>query len=158
MLNTIKKTKSIIIIFILTLCYISCQKNKSVKTHIYKNGLKVHESQGTFYSTKYGGLNYYISNEKERNTFFNIQNIDSINFVINDIKYNSEPLIMRAFSRERNDSDFSFSIDKNEHKIIIDTINNMNTISIFSEKTDIERLKKDGKIDFIFVDINLKKR
>lgn len=152
MLDIIKKTKNKIVLLLLSVCFFSCQKSQDIKAFIYKRSSQVKEFNGSFYSTKYGGLNYYISDENERNELFKIQNIDSIVFLINGKKYNAEPLVMKSFSRERNKSDFSFSIDEKEHKIIIDSINNMATLSIFSEKTDMEELKNKKIIKFTYIE------
>lgn len=146
-------TKNKIVLFLLlSLCFFSCQKSQDIKVFIYVRGSQVKEFNGSFYSTKYGGLNYYISDENKRNELFKIQNIDSIIFLVNGKSYNAEPLIMKSFSRERNKSDFSFSIDKKEHKIIVDSINNMSTLSIFSEKTNMEELKNKKIIKFTYIE------
>lgn len=138
---------------LIILPFFSCQEQKSreISATVYKGGKKINDFKGSFYSTKSGGLNYYISNENNRNQLFNIQDIDSIIFLINEKKYTAEPLVRESFSRERNDSDFSFSINKESHKIIVDEIDKMNTLSIFSEKTDMEELKEKKVIEFTFV-------
>lgn len=59
-LKRIKKLY-ILIIFI---CF-SCQNEEKIKARVYKKDNVVNDFYGSFYSTKYGGLNYYISNENE---------------------------------------------------------------------------------------------
>lgn len=136
----------------ISLLFFSCNDKKDTKATVYKNGKVINEFYGGFFSTKYGGLNYYISKKEDRNDLFNIKDIDSIVFEINNKLYSAEPLIMKSFSRERNDSDFSFSISEKEHKIIIDTINKMNTLSIFSERTNLEELKDKIVIEYTFLE------
>lgn len=154
MSSIIKKIKNKVAFFLmLSLSIFSCQKSQEINAVVYKRGSKIKEFNGSFYSTKYGGLNYYISNENDRNELFNIQNIDSIMFIINGKSYSAEPLIRKPFSRERNNSDFSFSVDKKYHKIIVDTINNIYTLSIFSEKTDMEEMKNNKVIEFKYVEL-----
>lgn len=132
--------------------FLSCDDKKDVKAVIYKKDKVSHEFYGVFFSTKYGGLNYYISDEGMRKSLFNIKNIDSIVFTINEKNYTSKPLISKAFSRERNDSDFSFLVNEKEHKIKVDTINSMCTLVIFSEKTDMEEMKDRKEIKFTMMD------
>lgn len=138
---------------ILSIFFFSCQKDQNITATVYKKGFNDKEFKGTFYSTKYGGLNYYISNEDDRNDLLKMESIDSIMFDINKKIYISKPLIDYKFSRERNDSDFSFFISQKEHKIISDTIgSNLITFLIFSEKTNMEKLKDDSVIKYIFID------
>lgn len=136
----------------ISLLFFSCNDKKETKAIIYKNGNVIKEFYGVFFSTKYGGLNYYVSEKKYRNDLINIKDIDSIVFEINNKLYTAEPLIMKSFSRERNDSDFSFSITEKEHNIIVDKIKNMETISIFSERTDLEELKDKKIIEYTFLE------
>lgn len=152
MLHIIKKislNKKLLLLF--TFCFFSCKQEEKVKSTVFKDGKKT-EFYGNFYSTKYGGLNYYISDEDDREFLLNIRNIDSIVFVINKKEYTSKPLVSKAFSRERNNSDFSFLVNEREHKIKVDTINKMCTLVIFSEKTDMEEMKDKNKIKFTMID------
>jgi len=143
---------------ILSVFFFSCQKDQNIIATVYKKGFDDKEFKGTFYSTKYGGLNYYISNEDDRNDLFKMQDIDSIIFNINKNNYTAKPLIRKSFSREINNSDFSFTINEKEHKIISDTIgSNLITFLIFSEKTNMEKLKDDSVIKYIFIDEDIKK-
>ncbi len=138
---------SIMILFVLA----SCKKEETIQTKVYKKGAIIRNFYGTFYTTKYGGLNYYISDESKRNELFNLSNIDSVIFFINKKQYSAKPLVRKAYSREKNNSDFSFSVDREKYKIIVDTIDNMSTLSIFSEKIDMEKMKDDGVIKCTFV-------
>lgn len=136
---------------ILSLCLISCQKSQEIKAVGYKKGSVTKEFNGSFYSTKYGGLNYYISDEKERESLFKTQNIDSIVLIINKRSYTATPLVRKAYSREISSSDFSFFVNEKERKIIVDTINGMNTILLFSAKTDMEKMKDEKIIKFTLI-------
>jgi hypothetical protein len=158
MLSILKKIKNKIVFFlILSFCLSSCQKSQEIKTIIYKKGFKIKEFDGSFYSTKYGGLNYYVSDENKREELFKIQNIDSIVLKINNNDYISKPIIDKPYSRVINNSDFSFFISEKEHKIVVDTISNMNTILFFSAKKDMEKMKDKGEIKFILIDYKVKK-
>lgn len=136
------------------LCFsvFSCQKKHKTEINVYKGGEKIKEYTGSFYTTKYGGLNYYIDDQTLQNELFSITNIDSILVKINNRYYVSYPYINKAFSRQINDSDFSFPVDERKHKILIDTINKMNTLMIYSAKTDIEEMKDKKEIKFTFID------
>lgn len=144
---------SIMIVFVLA----SCKKEETIQTKVYKKGTIIGDFYGTFYTTKYGGLNYYISDESKRSELFNLSNIDSIIFFIDKKQYSAKPLVRKAYSREKNNSDFSFSVDREKYKIIGDTINKMCTLTIFSEKTDMEKMKDEGKIKFTFIGEDSKK-
>lgn len=153
MLSIIKKTKNkIVLSLMLSLCFFSCHESQDIKAIIYIEGSVIKEFKGVFYATKYGGLNYYISNENERNEFLKLQNIDSIALNINGNNYICKPIIDKPYSRTINNSDFSFFINEKEHKIIVDTINNMNTILFFSAKTNMEKLKDKKIIKFTLID------
>ncbi|NDJ00137.1 hypothetical protein GWA97_13695 [Flavobacterium sp. LaA7.5] len=142
--------KLYILIFLI---FVACQKEGDVKTEVYKEGNCISSNYGFFYTTKYGGLNYYIPDDKDRENLFGIKNIDSIVFTINSKKYIAKPLVSKPYSRERNNSDFSFSINKEDYKIIVDTIDNLHTLLIFSEKTNMEDLKEKGIIKSEYVEI-----
>lgn len=158
MSNILKKIKIVLLLLLSTSLFFSCHKNQIIKAFVYKKDSNFKEFTGFFYSTKYGGLNYYISNEDDRNDLLKMESIDSIVFVINKKKYISKPLIDDEFSRERNNSDFSFFISQKEHKIISDTIgSNLITFLLFSEKTNMEKLKDDAVIKYIFIDEDIKK-
>lgn len=129
----------------------SCQREENIDAIAYKEGKNINTFSGLFYTTKYGGLNYYIPNSEKRNALFEIKNIDSIVFAINSQNYTAKSLVRKSFSRERNDSDFSFDIDGENHKIIPDLIENMNTLLLYSEKTNMEKMKKEGMIKTIFI-------
>lgn len=146
-----KMEKNRILLLVITLIFFSCEKEKSINAKVYKEGAVIGNYDGTFYSTKSGGLSYYIKNEDERSQLFNLSKIDSIIFLINEKKYSAKPIVRMAYSRERNNSDFSFSVNSESYKIIVDEVNQMNTITIFSEKTDMEELKDKKLIDFSFV-------
>jgi len=136
----------------IAILFASCNGKKDIKAVVYKNGKVFHEFYGTFFSTKYGGLNYYIPDEDMRKFLFNIENIDSIVFNINEKNYTSKPLISKAFSRERNDSDFSFFVNEKQQKIKVDTIDRISTLLIFSEKKDMEEMKDRKEIKFTMID------
>ena len=144
--------KNRILFLIVTLVFFSCKKDRNITSKVYKEGVIIGNYDGTFYSTKYGGLNYYISDENERNQLFNLSKIDSVIFLINGNQYSAKPLVRKPYSRERNNSDFSFSVNRENFKIIIDTVNQMNTLTIFSEKTDMEELKNKKVIEYIFLE------
>lgn len=158
MLSIIKKIQSKIVFFlILSLCFFSCQKSEEIKAVVYKNGSVIKEFNGSFYSTKYGGLNYYISDVKEREELFKIQNIDSIVLNIDNNNYISKPIIDEPYSRVINKSDFSFSIKEKDHKPVVDEIDSKETLSFYSAKTDMEEMKDEGKIKFTLIDYKVKK-
>lgn len=140
----------ILVSFILS--FNSCQKKGGIISKVYKKDNTIEVFNGDFYTTKYGGLNYHIPNKKERELFFSNNNIDSIIFFIGKNEYISKPLVFKAFSREKNNSDFSFYINDKEHTIRVDTISTgLETMLIFSERTDVEKLKKIGTIKTIFI-------
>lgn len=152
MLDTLKKTHPNKILFLLFIFLItSCEQEDEIKAEVYKNN-KVINYDGIFYTTKRGGLNFFISDRNERKALFDIKNIDSIVFIINKNRYTAQPLVLSAFSRERNNSDFSFYIKKADNKIFIDSIGTMSTLNIFSEKKDVEALKEKGEINFKFLE------
>lgn len=134
------------------LSFISCENKKDIKTVVYKNGKVINEFYGTFFSTKYGGLNYYISNKSERNQLFSIEDIDSIIIKMNSKSYICKSIVDEPYSRVINNSDFSFSIDEKEHKVIVDKLENMETLLFYSAKTNMEELKELGLIEFDFID------
>ncbi|MPT33559.1 MAG: hypothetical protein E2604_00355 [Flavobacterium sp.] len=144
-------TNKLVIILCILIFLVSCNQEKNINAKIYSNN-RAEDLYGTFYATKYGGLNYYITDEQQRESVLSMNNIDSIVFSFNDRVYVAEPLIRQSFSRERNNSDISFFINKTDNKIIVDTVNNMKTILLFSEKTDIEKLKDNHKVKFHPVD------
>lgn len=154
MLNITKKMNLIrlVVLVLFILSFNSCQKKGSIISKVYKKDNAIEIFYGDFYTTKYGGLNYYIPNKKERELFFKINNIDSIVFFVDDNQYISKPLVFKPFSREKNNSDFSFFINEKQYKILIDTINtDLETMLIFSEKTDVEKLKDIGVIRATFI-------
>lgn len=132
--------------------FISCQNKEEIKATVYKKGKVSHEFYGAFFSTKYGGLNYYVSDENERNQLFNITNIDSIVLKINNENYICKPIVDEHYSRVINNSDFSFSISRQQQKPVVDRIDNKETLLFYSAKTDLEKLKDDGVIGFIHVE------
>lgn len=142
--------KKILVLGIL-LSFISCENKKDIKTVVYKKGKVINEFYGTFFSTKYGGLNYYISNESERNRLFSIEDIDSIVIKINSKSYTCKSIVDEPYSRVINNSDFSFSIDEKEHKVIVDKLENMETLLFYSAKTNMEKLKDEGFINYTFI-------
>ena len=129
----------------------ACGEKGEINAKIYSDN-RAEDLHGTFYATEYGGLNYYITDEHQRESVLSMNNIDSIIFSFNDRTYVAEPLIRQSFSRKRNNSDISFFINKTDNKIIVDTVNNMKTILLFSEKTDIEKLKENHRVKFHPVD------
>lgn len=154
MLDTIKKIRQTkCLILPLFLVILSCKNDNSVQIDAYKNGRKT-EFSGMFYTTEYGGLNYYIPNDEQRKILFNLSNIDSLMFKNGEVIYSCLPLLRKSFSRERNNSDFSFFINPDTHKIVPDTVGNLETILIFAEKTDLEKLKEEKKINFTVLDNN----
>ncbi|MFC7773982.1 hypothetical protein [Flavobacterium sp. GCM10027622] len=134
------------------LSFIACESKKDIKTVVYKKGKVTNKFYGTFFSTKYGGLNYYISNEDERNKLFEIQDIDSIVLTINNKNYTCKSIVSKPYSRVINKSDFSFSINEKEHKPIVDEIDNKKTLLFYSAKTDMEEMKDSGIIKFEMID------
>ncbi len=152
MLDTLKKMHPNKILFLVFILFItSCGKKDEVKAEVYKNK-RVINYDGILYTTKRGGLNFFISDRNEREELFNIKNIDSIVFIINKNRYTAKPLVLSAFSRERNNSDFSFYIKKVDNKIFIDSIGTLSTLNIFSEKRDMEVLKEKGEINCKFLE------
>lgn len=153
LLNNLRKSNSIKI-FILFIFFIfsSCKNEDNIEVLVFKNGSKIDSYLGSIYTTKYGGVNYFISNDPERERFFKTDSIDSLIIKINNKKYVSKPLIRKAFSRERNDSDFSFDINETEYRVIPDTITKMKTLLLFSERTNLEKLKEQGKIQAKFIE------
>lgn len=125
----------------------ACEQRGEIIAKIY-NGNKTEDLQGNFYATELGGLNYYITDDHQRESVLSMSSVDSIVFYFNNKNYVAEPLVSQSFSRERNKSDFSFFINKTDNKIVVDTVNNLNTILLFSEKTDVEKLKEDHKVKF----------
>lgn len=153
MLHIIKKTllnKKLILLF--AFVFFSCQKEEEVKAIVYKKGIVVNTFYGRFYSTKRGGLNYYIPNQKERSKIFNLKDIDSISFNIDKQHYVTEPIIDVSYTRQINNSDFSFFIDKEGHRIIVDTIDDKATFLLFSSKKDVKELKEKKIIKFTMID------
>jgi len=140
------------ILFLGILSLISCENKEQINTIVYKKGNVVDEFYGTFFYTKYGGLNYYISNKNERNDFFDIKDIDSIILMIDNKKYMCKSIVSKPYSRVINNSDFSFSISEKTHSAIVDKINNMETLLFFSAKTDLEKLKDDGIIKATYLE------
>lgn len=125
---------------------IACQKNiDAIDAVVYEQN-KVTGYSGNLYTTKYGGLNYYVSENEQREKLFESNKVDSIIFNINNKKYVAKPIKRKNYSSERNNSDFSFFIDKSTNKIVADTVREMNTILLFSERTDMEVLKENGVI------------
>lgn len=131
----------------------ACKKKGDINAKIYSNN-KAEDLYGTFYTTEFGGLNYYITNEEQRDAVFSMNNIDSLVFYFNDENYVAKPLLRQSFSRDRSNSDFSFFIDKESHKIVVDTVKDLKTILLFSEKTDLEKLKEEQKIKFNPIESN----
>lgn len=140
-----------VLFLIITLFFFSCGKEKSINAKVYKRGEIIGNYEGTFYSTKLGGLNYYISDINKRKQLFDHSKIDSIAFFIKDKKYSAKPLVRKAYSRERNNSDFSFFVNRDNYKINVVEVNKMPTLSLFSEKTDLEELKAKRLIDYTFL-------
>ncbi|WDO13630.1 hypothetical protein MH928_02755 [Flavobacterium sp. WW92] len=140
----------LVIAFILILN--ACQKKENIDIAVYKDGNSINTFSGIFYTTKYGGINYFIPNDNQREKFFSIDNIDSISILVGKQKYISKPLINRAFSREKNNSDFSFYVDEKEHKVVINAIDDMDTFLLFSEKTNMEKLKENGTIKATYLE------
>jgi hypothetical protein len=154
MLSILRKSsiiKTLSIFIILTL--LSCEDKNDVELIVFKDGVKVDSYLGSIYTTKYGGINYFIENDLKRKRLFEMERIDSLIIIFNGKRYTSKPLVRKAFSRERNDSDFSFDIDENKHKIIPDTIAKMETLLLFSEKTNMEKMKKNSTINAKFIDL-----
>lgn len=153
MLDIINNTRNNTMLFLgLSLCLFSCQKSQDIKVFIYKKGSKNREVNGSFYYTKYGGLNYYIFDENESAELFKTQNIDSVILVMNNCNYTATPLKSKAFSREISTSDFSFFISGKEHKIVVDTINGMKTMLLFSAKKNIEEMKDKKLVKFTLME------
>lgn len=130
---------------------IACKKEGNINTEVYENN-EVAQYKGLLYTTKYGGLNYYIPEQKQRDKIFESKNIDSIIFTINDKKFIAKSLKRKKYSRERNNSDFSFFVDKETNKIVADTVSGLKTILLFSERTDMEVLKENGSIKSEFIE------
>lgn len=145
------KTKNILILA-LFLILNACQNKDNIEIVVYNSGNDIKTFSGIFYTTKYGGLNYFIPNETERKHLFNVANVDSISFVVNSHKYISKPLIHKPFSRQKNNSDFNFYVNEKESKILVDTVDNMATFLIFSEKTNLEKLKDTDVIKAIYLE------
>jgi hypothetical protein len=147
MLSITKKTalNSFLLAFIF-LVFNSCEEKGNIRAKVYTKGKLSNEFYGVFYTTDYGGLNYHVPNKEQQTMLFNAGNIDSIIFTIDRIEYISKPLARKSFSREQNKSDFSFFINSKTHKIVVDTIGDLQTMLLFSEKTDIEKLKDNGII------------
>lgn len=147
MLHIIKRIQNRIFYVLVLYVFFSCGKETALnKVVVYYENHKNDEFYGTFLTTKYGGLNYYIVDKNERDKFFDIKNIDSIVIYIDKKKYIAEPLLKQKFSREIGKSDFNFFTYNN--RVVIDTISKMNTLLIFSAKTDIEKLKENNVIKF----------
>ncbi|RZJ75229.1 MAG: hypothetical protein EOO45_06255 [Flavobacterium sp.] len=138
-------------ILILLLLLTACKEKDNISAEVYKNKSVVKYS-GHLYTTEYGGLNYYVPDTKKRDELFSFKLIDSIVFNINCKRYIAKPLECKAYSRERNNSDFSFFVDKEDNHIVIDTIDGLHTILLFSEKTDMEILKENAVIKSEFID------
>lgn len=152
MLDIIKKmviSKSIYLLFAILL--ISCQEKHNIPARVYIKQ-NITEYNGYLYTTKYGGLNYYIPDTQQREELTRMKNIDSISFNIDNNQYMAMPLPRKPYSRERNNSDFSFFVNGQDNSIIIDTVGNLQTVLLFSENTDIEMLKEKGDIKFEFID------
>jgi hypothetical protein len=130
---------------------IACKKEGNINAEVYENN-EVAQYKGLLYTTKYGGLNYYIPEQKQRGKIFESKNIDSIIFTINDKKFIAKSLKRKKYSRERNNSDFSFFVDKETNKIVADTVSGLKTILLFSERTDMELLKENGSIKSEFIE------
>lgn len=106
----------IVIAFILILN--ACQKKDNIDIAVYKDGNSINNFSGIFYTTKYGGINYFIPDDNQREKFFSIDNIDSISILVGRQKYISKPLINRTFSREKNNSDFSFMLMRKNIRLL----------------------------------------
>ena len=144
-------TNKLVTILCILIFSIACNQEKNINAKIYSDK-RPEDLHGTFYATEYGGLNYYITDEQQRESVLSMKNIDSIVFYFNHKNYVALPLVRQSFSRDCNNSDFSFFIDKEDHMIVTDTINGLNTILLFSEKTNIEKLKEDHRVKFHPVD------
>ncbi len=141
--------QSNMLIFAASLLMVSCDKADKTNSTIYLKGGGTENLKGDFYATEYGGLNYYVTNKADRDKLLSETDIDRIELNFNGKKYFAKPLIKRAYSRERNGSDFSFFIKPDSRQIVADTVNKMETILFISEKTDLEKMKKNGVIKFI---------
>lgn len=130
---------------------IACQKEGDISAEVYRNN-KVAQYKGLFYTTKYGGLNYYIPEDQQRDKIFEYKDIDSIIFIVDSKRFVAKSLKRKKYSRERNNSDFSFFVDKETNKIVADTVSGLKTILLFSEKTDMELLKENGSIKSELID------
>lgn len=152
-LNIIKKTPlDSKLLIVLVFFLFSCQKDSEVIAKVYKEGKNIDLFYGEFYSTKHGGLNYFINNNEQRSTFFNLSDIDSISLNINGKEYTSKPIIDIPFSREINESDFNFFVDEKEHKIVVDTVKDMSTVLFFTSRTSVKKLKEMKLIEFTMID------
>lgn len=134
------------LLYIILIFFVSCT-NENIDIEIYHNKSKTNYT-GEFYTTEYGGLNYYIKNDSARDNFFKIKGSDSIVININNHKYIAKPLVEKPYSRERNNSDFSYYIGGHDSIIIADSIGNLKTLLLFSEGTDMENLKEEGVFRF----------
>jgi len=144
--------RSKILFLLLSLSLISCQNEDNIIAEVYKDN-NISTYNGLLYTTKYGGLNYYIPKQQQRESLFKIKNIDSIVFKIGSKKYVAKSLIGKSFSKKRNNSDFSFYTNRKDFKIDIDTIGDLQTLLLISEKTDMELLKQKGIIKSEFIEI-----
>lgn len=143
--------KNLIVLVVFSLLF-SCNENDNVVIKIYKND-EINNFSGCFYTTKYGGLNFYVSDSNNRDDFFKSKEVDSVLILVDNKQYTAKPLIRKGFSRDRNDSDFSFNISESELKIIPDTIEGKATLQFFSERTDMEKLKNEEIIKAKFIHI-----
>jgi len=131
--------------------FISCQNKEEIKATLYKEGVIVNTFYGSFHSTKHGGLNYYISDDNERNQLFKINNIDSIVLKIDHKDYVCKAIVDKPYSRVINNSDFSFSISREQYVPVIDRIDDKETLLFYSAKTDLEKLKEERKVIFTLI-------
>jgi hypothetical protein len=130
--------------------FASCDKKEEIKAVVYSKD-KNSVYTGCFYTTKYGGLNFFVYDKRKRNELLETHSIDSIYIYVNDDKYTAKPAFFDTWSSKRNNSDFNFGYDKRKNELSIEMIDNKQTLVIIAEQTDLEKLKKEGKIPFLYV-------